>query len=118
MIAHHRCARSLVRASRRAAGGVVWPAENLRQGCFLAFERDREQPFRLVPVRGEEYGQRAVDLVWGQVTRLCRLGSGERGERPPTFLLVVCCSFDADASLVTTLFNHSPVLLRPPATGW
>ncbi|WP_433367658.1 hypothetical protein [Streptosporangium sp. CA-115845] len=96
----------------------MWPAENLRQGCFLAFERDREQPFRLVPVRGEEYGQRAVDLVWGQVTRLCRLGNGGRERRPPLFLLAVCCSFDADACLITTLFNHSPVLLRPPAAGW
>ncbi|WP_326829058.1 hypothetical protein OIE13_30550 [Streptosporangium sp. NBC_01810] len=95
------------------------PAEDLRLGDYLAFERDRDQPFRITPVQGDEYGRghHYVDLVWGQVTQLGRLGSGGGWWRPPTFLLSVSCSFASDASLITTLFNHSPVLLRPSWNG-
>ncbi|WP_326645062.1 DUF2418 domain-containing protein [Streptosporangium sp. NBC_01755] len=107
--------KPLVRPRWVAVGAVVRPAEDLRPGYFLAFERDRDQPFRIAPVQGEEYerGQRSADLVWGHVTGLDRLGSGGSWWKPSTFLLSVFCSFPADASLITTLFNHSPVLLWP-----
>ncbi|MEV4751653.1 hypothetical protein AB0K21_35305 [Streptosporangium sp. NPDC049248] len=102
-----------------AVGVLVRPAENLRPGYYLAFERDRDQPFRITPVQGDEYerGHRHVDLVWGQVTQLGRLGSDGGWWRPSTFLLSVSCSFASDGSLITTLFNRSPVLLQPSWDG-
>ncbi|MFI6452472.1 hypothetical protein ACIBF6_13015 [Streptosporangium amethystogenes] len=97
------------RSPEVTVGALTRPAEDLRLGDHLAFERDRDHPFRITPVRGHEHGYRRVDFVWGQVTQLDRLGSW----KPPTFPLSVSCSFASDASLITTLFNRSPVLLRP-----
>ena len=118
MTAPDRRAGSLVwlpRSPGVVVGALVRPAHHLRLGDCLAFERDDDQPFRITPVRGDDYERepRGVDLVWGQVTHLERLGSGGRWWRPPTFLLSVSCSFCCGASIITTLFNQSPVLLRP-----
>ncbi|MER5619957.1 hypothetical protein ABT061_02800 [Streptosporangium sp. NPDC002544] len=116
MTAPDGCAGSLVLPGRSpglTTRALVRPAEELRLGDLLAFERDHDQPFRITPVRGDEYGRghRSVDLLWGQVTQLGRLDSGGGWWKPTTFLLLICCSFVSDASLITTLFNHSSVLL-------
>ncbi len=99
---------------------LVRLAADLDTGDGLLFERDRHAPFRLLPVRAEDWrqGRRSGDLVWARVTGLEVLPGGRRWWRPPDYPIALHCAFPQDGLLTITVLSDTPVVLchgRPPA---
>ena len=96
-----------------AADGVcVRPARELRAGWGLLLAYEKSVPFRLAPVRVQDWeaASEGPGLVWGRVGDQLPLTGGT--ERPGD-QVTVFCELPHGASLITSVGVEVPVVLRP-----
>lgn len=88
------------------------PARELRAGWGLLLAYERSVPFRLAPVRAQDWeaASEGPGLVWGRVGD--HLPLTDDTERPGD-QVTVFCELPGGASLITSVGGEVPVVLRP-----